>query len=244
MSLKEVEDYNEKLRVAELSGATSGEYADTVASDSAQGQIRGAGLPQAQSKTQTSVPQLPRSNFKTKSSGKSPLRIFTSRERMWLAAAGHGPDLEKIADMEFTCLSIIAAHREQGIMQPDLVRISGQDKRSVPGRTQSLHDKGYIEKRPIRLGLLKTSLLILKRFAGITENQRRKLQQEMVGTGTSVENGDSLQPSQNQCRLLEVEPKTREMFGILRDMKIMTWDDLKRKLVCFEWPSRKMNHLC
>ena len=133
------------------------------------------------------------------------LRVYTSQDRMWYAAAGHGPDLERIPALEFVCLSIIAAHGEHGIFQPDLVKISGQDKRSVPLRTQNLHDKGYIEKRTVLFSGNRTSLCMLKRFAR-----------------------EAVLP---QSIFAKIEAPLRRVFEVLRDVKIMTWDDLKKRVV-------------
>lgn len=76
-------------------------------------------------------------------------RIKVSQERTWQAVAGHPVDLKKLSAMQFILLSIIAAHGADGIQQPELVRLSGQDKRSVPHRTDELAKAGYIEKTPI-----------------------------------------------------------------------------------------------
>ena len=93
------------------------------------------------------------------------VRLYTSEERMWNAVAGHGPDLQRIPKMEFQCLSIITSRQSKGILQADVTRITGQDKRSIPKRTQNLHDHGYIEKKPILFNGMKTSWLYAKRFA-------------------------------------------------------------------------------
>ena len=92
------------------------------------------------------------------------LRARTSEERIWLAAAGHRPDSSKVPPLDFACLSVIASRREEGIIQPHLVRLTGQDKRSVPSRTQRLCDRGYIAKITVTAWNTKTSLLFLKRF--------------------------------------------------------------------------------
>jgi transcription factor C subunit 3 len=76
-------------------------------------------------------------------------RMHVSQERTWRAVAGHLVDLKKLSAMQFILLSIIAAHGADGIQQPELVRVSGQDKRSVPHRTDELAKAGYIEKTPI-----------------------------------------------------------------------------------------------
>ncbi|PVH97536.1 hypothetical protein DM02DRAFT_567905 [Periconia macrospinosa] len=91
-------------------------------------------------------------------------RIFASQERVWQAVSGHSIDLKRLPSMEFICLCVIAIHGPSGITQPDLIKITGQDKRSVPKRTDELAKKGYIEKRPIQDGKLRTSLCVHKKF--------------------------------------------------------------------------------
>lgn len=91
-------------------------------------------------------------------------RLFASQSRIWHALTGHGIDLKKVPTMEFVLLSLIASHGEGGITQPDLTIMSGQDKRSVPKRTDELCRKGYIEKRPVQSGKLRTSLCVHTKF--------------------------------------------------------------------------------
>lgn len=91
-------------------------------------------------------------------------RIFASQDRVWQAVTGHSIDLRKVPSMEFICLCVIATHGPGGITQPDLVKVTGQDKRSVPKRTDELARKGYIEKRPVQDGRLRTSLCVHKKF--------------------------------------------------------------------------------
>nr|OQO17865.1 hypothetical protein B0A51_16644 [Rachicladosporium sp. CCFEE 5018] len=92
------------------------------------------------------------------------LRLTTGETRIWQAIAGHGPDYKRLPLMEFELLSIIAAYGAKGIFQPQLVRLSGQDKRSVPMRTDRLTKKGYITKESVIALKVKTSLLKLTRF--------------------------------------------------------------------------------
>lgn len=91
-------------------------------------------------------------------------RLYASQSRIWQALTGHGIDLKKVPAMEFVLLSLIASHREAGVTQPDLTIMSAQDKRSVPHRTDELCRKGYIEKRPVQSGKLRTSLCVHKKF--------------------------------------------------------------------------------
>ncbi|WPH02099.1 Hypothetical protein R9X50_00495400 [Acrodontium crateriforme] len=94
-------------------------------------------------------------------------RLFVSEARMWNAIAGHARDFKRLPRLEFDCLSIIAQRGATGILQPELVRITGQDKRSVPKRTDLLASKGYIVKYPVLAETgrgIKTSLLKLKKY--------------------------------------------------------------------------------
>lgn len=91
-------------------------------------------------------------------------RIYTTQSRIWKSLTGHGVDFKRILAMEFQLLLAIAAAGPLGITQPDLVRATGQDKRSVPHRTEELDSKGYIVKKIVYEKGMKTSLLVLKRY--------------------------------------------------------------------------------
>ncbi|KMU81479.1 hypothetical protein CISG_09050 [Coccidioides immitis RMSCC 3703] len=101
-----------------------------------------------------------------KEAAQDAFRVFVSQERMWLTITGHKPDNYRIFPLEFTLLSIIASHKSRGVVQGDLVRLSGQDKRSVPKRTDTLQQKGYIEKKAIQYKGARTSLCILRNASG------------------------------------------------------------------------------
>lgn len=108
------------------------------------------------------------------------IRLYASENRMWHAVAGHGPDFGKVKSLDFICLSIIAACGPKGILQHDLTRISGQDKRSLPARTDRLRDNGYIEKTRVCVQLsnpkrsMHTSKCILKRFVNSNVDQEQQ----------------------------------------------------------------------
>lgn len=119
----------------------------------------------------------------------SRIRLYASANRMWHALTGHGPDLNKVRALDFACLSLIAASGPQGIYQNDLVKRSGQDKRSLPMRTERLYEDGYIHKERVCVQLLNakrlmhTSHLMLKRFAKETTNQTVHSQQSNLPDG-------------------------------------------------------------
>ena len=87
-------------------------------------------------------------NVTTQSTLQPVIRLYTSRHRMWHAITGHGPDEARVKVFDFACLSVIAASGPQGILQHNLTSTTGQDKRSLPSRTDRLRDDGYIVKKP------------------------------------------------------------------------------------------------
>lgn len=138
---------------------------------------------------------------------------------------------------------MIGKHREQGIIQPDLTRITGQDKKSVPVRTTMLKNQGYIEKKSVLVKNLNTSKLTLTRFAvqrdlrrqlqsaqevkegkeGKTKKARRQLDKEDEGpnfawTGPTID-------TEKLIKAILVELK-------LAKNRVLMHSDLKRKLVC------------
>lgn len=93
-------------------------------------------------------------------------RLCTGEDRVWYAIAGHGIDYKRIPFLEFQALSVIAAQGTKGVLQPDVTKLTGQDKRSLPKRTDNLAKNGYIVKTTVIARGTKTSLLKLKKFAG------------------------------------------------------------------------------
>ncbi|EPS32819.1 hypothetical protein PDE_07779 [Penicillium oxalicum 114-2] len=143
------------------------------------------------------------------------VRVFVSRERMWYALTGHEPDDTKVPASEFLLLSIIAMHKSKGIAQTDLVRLSGQDKRSVPKRTDALAQKGYVEKRPIQIKSARTSLVTFRRFLKPT-------------TGQFTAESASADPSARP--IIDFDAFTAKLFGILKEFGIISRNDLKKRL--------------
>lgn len=92
-------------------------------------------------------------------------RLHVDDELVWMTLTGHGENFVRVPMMEWKLLMMIASMQEEGILQGDLVRATGQDKRSVPRRTDFLSYKGYIVKRTHMVRGSKTSKLWLKHFA-------------------------------------------------------------------------------
>lgn len=92
-------------------------------------------------------------------------RIFVGEETIWKTLTGHSIDYKRVPNLEWKCLVVIGSAKEDGILQGDLNRATGQDKRSVPKRTDFLAQKGYIAKRTHMVRGMKTSKLWLTKFA-------------------------------------------------------------------------------
>lgn len=167
------------------------------------------------------------------------IRMYAGIERRWQAITGHAPDRTRVPRLDFACLSIIAAHREQGLLQPQLVTISGQDKRSVPERTKRLHEAGYISKVPIFLSKSHTSRLTLKRF----------VKESVQGNDLSRAVDDTerdIPPAHTSSRYpVDFLALQRKIFDILREVKLVTFNELKAKLVSryVSWAYCFANHL-
>jgi hypothetical protein len=153
------------------------------------------------------------------------LRVYGSQEHTWRALTGHGIDCTKCSRLEFICLSVIAKHREKGILQGDLVRETGQDKRSVPHRTDILAQKGYIEKRAVIAKASSTSRLTLKRFV-------HAIPPSVPHNGEADEGW--VPPAGHKAWLgddVDLLSLCRAVFIHLENQKILTIADLKRVLV-------------
>lgn len=148
------------------------------------------------------------------------LRIFVSELRMWFAITGHEPDSTKVFPLEFALLSIIAASKEKGIVQSDLTKLSGQDSRSVPKRTSVLYQKGYIEKIPIQFKSTRTSLCVLAKFARQSKSSKKGV--------SGNENGVS--HTSDPDNMIDFPAFLDKLFGILKETKVISRDELKQKL--------------
>lgn len=140
-------------------------------------------------------------------------RIYVNDERTSIAICGHPPDVSRVHPSEWELMLHIAAAGSKGIVQGDLVRASGQDKRSVPKRTDSLHEKGYIEKRSIYLRGNKSSQLYLRRFAA--QDQPGEHQQDAASTVAGQ---------------LTIRRVIRQMFDLLRNNPLIPQEDLRNAL--------------
>lgn len=142
-------------------------------------------------------------------------RLYASQSRIWQALTGHGIDLKKVPTMEFVLLSLIASHGVAGVTQPDLTVMSGQDKRSVPHRTDELCRKGYIEKRPVQAGKLRTSLCVHKKFVS----------EDHFLTSGKVEDVF-------QYKKFVLSGFVHLLYNTLKDAGVVPTRDIRKRLVC------------
>jgi hypothetical protein len=94
---------------------------------------------------------------------KDAARIYASDDRIWQAIAGHGIDEQRLPKLVFQALRFVALFREAGVEQSKLRALVGQDKRSLPPRTETLATKGYVDKSVIWANGFKTSLITHKK---------------------------------------------------------------------------------
>ncbi|KAI9731012.1 MAG: hypothetical protein M1834_005473 [Cirrosporium novae-zelandiae] len=162
------------------------------------------------------------------------LRIYVSQERMWHALAGHSPDFKRIPGMEFALLQIVASARENGILQTDVTRISGQDKRSTPRRLDTLQEKGYIEKRKVQARKMQTSLCIHYKFL----NQHRNRDATVSASG----NGEA---PKEETGVIDFKIWIQQIFNMLRGKELISVIDLKKNMdvVDSKWRSRVLSRL-
>ena len=199
------------------------------------------------------LPPGPEGSGQTNSS-KNGLRIYTTQDRVWQAIAGHSLDYKRVPRLEFQLLALIAAAGPDGILQPDLRSLSGQDKRSVPKRTDSLAAKGYIQKKPVYAkttlanhGGTKTSLCIHTRFA-----KEEAAQAAAAATAAAV---TAIEPQQSSSAAdgpssklfvndsLVMENFIDTLMPLLEDLKPVAIDDIKQQLVSYNDGMKLMN-LC
>ena len=147
---------------------------------------------------------------------------------MWNAVAGHGIDLQRVPKMEFQCLSTIMSRRGKGILQGDLTRITGQDKRSIPKRTQNLYDHGYIEKKPVLFNGTKTSWLYAKKFAPKSASPNKHTSASPSGEKSYVA------PKHSDGDVVEYRAIFNTVFEILKEAKsnMISTTDLGKRMVC------------
>ncbi|KAI0891571.1 hypothetical protein F4806DRAFT_482405 [Annulohypoxylon nitens] len=160
-------------------------------------------------------------------------RLHVSEERQWNTLAGHGPDNKRIPLFEWKALVDIASTRENGILQGDLVRLTGQDKRSLPTRTDALARKGYIIKQSIILRGCRSSKLWLAKFSESAKQGRDGLNFDKVDLTKETLTKDLAPVPFSDCwngGRLDYIAIAQAFNAVLKAWGIMRYCDMRTKL--------------
>jgi hypothetical protein len=185
---------------------------------------------------------------KSKSALTTRPRIHVTEETVWQAIAGHGVDYKRIPRLEWHLLQGIAPTKENGILQSDLRNLVGQDKRSVPKRTDFLAAKGYIVKRSIMIRASKTSKLWLAGFApSTTETKEGSLAKDIKMTKETLTRDLSPVPWHGRWTGADIDVETfaESMIAIVKAWGVMRYADVRLKMGVEElrWQMRVMARL-
>lgn len=131
----------------------------------------------------------------------------------------------------FKCLEVIGKHREQGLIQPKLTKITGQDKKSIAGRTALLKEMGYIEKVAVLAKNMNTSKLTLTKFARQRDKQLAQDHKDDSGKKGKSASGKSSERWTGET--IHLEGLIRAIIAELKNAKngVVQRGDLKKKLV-------------
>ncbi|KAF8450108.1 hypothetical protein BGX38DRAFT_1269609 [Terfezia claveryi] len=157
-------------------------------------------------------------------------RVYASLEQRWKSLTGHGVDHKKIPPKFFDLLTEIGRHREKGILQPTLTKVTNQDARSVGPRTAALAKMGYIEKVNVLAAKLRTSKLTLQCYATLRDLKENKLKKKAKEAGTKVDKNSA--NAQWTGDTVDVRKMVEAIFAVLRQAKnqVLMHSDIKRKL--------------
>lgn len=135
----------------------------------------------------------------------------------------------------FDLLTEIGRHREEGLLQPILTKITNQDARSVGPRTAALAKMGYIEKINVLAAKLRTSKLTLQRYATIRDLKEKRLRKQATQEGTKVGKNNVNAPWTGDT--VDVKKMVDAIFAELKKAKnhVLMHNDIKRKLVSFKF---------
>jgi hypothetical protein len=162
-------------------------------------------------------------------------KLFVSESKVWESIAGHEVDYQRVPKSQWDALLGIASSGKDGIIQGDLRKLVGQDKRSLPHRTDLLAQRGYVVKRTTLIKGCKTSKIWLKRFAP-------DLPRNSVDPDTSDPSNDitcedltsSTTPVTWHTRWtngpMDLVTLGKTIIAILKAWRIMRFSDLKAKL--------------
>lgn len=187
----------------------------------------------------------------TKAETEHSLKLYVSEETMWESLTGHGIDYKRIPRSEWILLQGIASTAARGILQGDLGRLVGQDKRSVPKRTSCLVEKGYITKRTTLVRGTKTSKLWLKFLAPSMSEESS----DSGGVETDITLSrqyliDDLEPVPWHTRWtgdsIDYKVLATTIMATCKEWRVMRLQDLKSKLgiLGMTWQMKVVSKIC
>jgi len=182
-------------------------------------------------------------------------RLYVSNAMLWEFLAGHGEDFHKLPRLEWQALLGIATSMENGILQGDLTKLTGQDKRSLPKRTDSLARKGYIEKRPALVRGCKTSKLWIRKLAplpvtGVEESSNPALTQEAAINASLETMTMDLEPvpwrSSWMNDMIDCALLGKTIMAIVKAFSVIRYQDLRVKLGVkgHQWQMKVVARIC
>lgn len=133
--------------------------------------------------------------------------------------------------LEFKLLSLVAAAGPNGILQPDLTKLSGQDKRSVPKRTDALENKGYITKEKCLGGGIQTSILRFKKYVEATQPSS-EAQDEQGAVSVHMRVREAEDP---EFKMIRYDIWFDKLVDTLKNShnNLMAWEDMRTEMVSF-----------
>lgn len=182
----------------------------------------------------------------------SAVHVFVSGNTMWEMITGHSVNYKRVPRLEWVLLLGIASTKSQGILQGDLGRLVGQDKRSVPKRTDSLLKKSYIVKRTTLVRGTKTSKLWLKTFAPPfpKESDNPTLESEAEMNMSSQTLTASLDQVPWHTRWtgdsMDFHALATTIMAVTKEWQVIRLQDLKAKLgvLCLRWQMKIVSKIC
>ncbi|KAJ3498793.1 hypothetical protein NLG97_g862 [Lecanicillium saksenae] len=182
---------------------------------------------------------------------KDGLRLYVSENTMWESLTGHGVDNKRVPRSEWILLQGIASTTSNGILQGDLGRLVGQDKRSVPKRTGCLVEKGYITKRTTLVRGTKTSKLWLKFLApSAPEESTEGGEAETDITFSRQSLIESLEAVPWHTRWtgesIDFKVLATTIMALCKEWNVMRLQDLKSKLgvLGMTWQMKVVSKIC
>lgn len=179
------------------------------------------------------------------------LKVRLAEETEWELLTGHGIDRKRVPNLEWVLIRGIASTKSEGILQGDLGRLVGQDKRSVPKRTDTLVAKGYVIKRTALIRGTKTSKLWLKSFAPSTlksDDDKTDPSAEMILSRQILVDNLDVVPWHSRWtgKVVDYPALLTTIMALCKEWGVLRIIDLKAKLgiLRMKWQMKVVAKIC